>query len=162
MKIGITGHQRLEHSDAWDWVTEAVRETLDQAAPPLVAVTSLAVGADQLLAQLVLDRGGRVYAVLPFRDIERTFADNERASYRRLVSNADVEVLEMTGTDEDCYLAAGRRVVDLADMMIAVWDGAPARGKGGTADIVRYITSRRVPLVHINPLTRIVTTSFRQ
>lgn len=160
MNIGISGHQRLDDPAAWSWVADMIAETLDHVSGPLVAVTSLAVGADQLLAQLVIARGGRVHAVLPFRDIERSFADDALAAYRQLVSHAEVEVLNQNGTDEDAYLAAGKRVADLADLLIAVWDGESAKGKGGTADIVRYAAHRNVPLVHINPVTRAVHKSF--
>jgi hypothetical protein len=162
VKIGITGHQRLNDPSAWNWVQKAIDETLDDMSAPLVAVTSLAIGADQLLARRVLARGGRIHAVLPFRDIERTFADDGLAAYQQLLGQADVEVLDIVGTDEDAYLAAGRRVVDLAEIMIAVWDGEPAKGKGGTADIVQYTTDRRVPLVHIDPTRRAVHKSVGQ
>jgi hypothetical protein len=74
-----------------------------------------------------------------------------------LVSQATVEVLQTSGTDEDAYMAAGRRVVELSDVMIAVWDAKPAKGKGGTADIVAYAIASDVPVVHINPVERTVT-----
>ncbi|NJP95187.1 hypothetical protein HCN51_38110 [Nonomuraea sp. FMUSA5-5] len=33
-------------------------------------------------------------------------------------------------------MAAGARMLDDADVLFAVWDGQPARGYGGTADVV--------------------------
>lgn len=50
---------------------------------------------------------------------------------------------------DDAYLAAGQEVVDLTDTILAVWDGQPARGVGGTADVVRYArsTGRRVVVI---------------
>jgi hypothetical protein len=154
MKIGITGHQRLDDPSAWPWVAEAIGRELDAASPPLIAVTSLAIGADQLLARLVLERGGGVHAILPFPDIDRSFSPEDLAIYRELISKAKVEVLQPGGSDEDAYLAAGRRVVDLSALMLAVWNGQPAKGKGGTADVVKYARSRGVPLVLIDPLAR--------
>ena len=157
MRVGITGHQQLEDPEAWPWVEEIVGRELDAAAAPVVVVTSLAVGADQLVARLGIARGATVQAVLPFAGIERTFAAEDLQSYRRLVSQATVEVLQTSGTDEDAYMAAGRRVVELSDVMIAVWDAKPAKGKGGTADIVAYAIASGVPVVHINPVERTVT-----
>src|ERR1700722_6984491 len=130
-RIGITGHQRLPDPTAWQWVEEALARELDRAIPPLLIVTSLAVGADQLLARLGEARGAMVHAVLPFPDIERTFAAKDLPEYRKLLSHATVEILNTPGTDEDAYLAAGRRVAEMSDVMIAVWDGRPAKGKGG-------------------------------
>lgn len=154
MKVGVTGHQRLDDPMGWPWVEEVVRHELGAARRPLVVVTSLAMGADQLVARLGFERGGTVRAVLPFADIERTFSKEDLNAYRQLVSRAFVEVLQTPGTDEDAYLAAGRRVVELSDIVLAVWDGQPARGKGGTADIVGYALRLGVPVVHINPIDR--------
>lgn len=157
MRVGVTGHQRLDDPDGWRWVAEVMRTEIEQLSPPLIAITSLAIGADQLLARLVLERGGTVHAILPFADIERSFSPHDLPVYRELLGRADVEVLTPAGSDEDAYLAAGIRVVDASDLLFAVWNGKPAKGKGGTADIVAYARRRGRPLVHINPVTRNVT-----
>jgi hypothetical protein len=155
--IGVTGHQRLEDPAAWPWVEEAVGREMDAATGPLVVVTSLAIGADQLVARLGAARGATVHAVLPFGGIERTFAPEDLPAYRQLLSHASVEILQTPGTDEDAYLAAGRRVAEQSDVMIAVWDAKPAKGKGGTADVVAYAVAFGIPVVHINPVDRTVT-----
>ena len=159
MKVGITGHQHLDDQSAWPWVEAQINGHLSSIEPPITAVTSLAVGADQMLARLVLARGGRVHAVIPFPDYERTFDADHVTEYRKMRADAVMEVMGGAETDEDAYLAAGKRVVDLADVMIAVWDGKPAQGKGGTADVVQYAEQRRVPLVHVNPVARTVATT---
>lgn len=155
-RVGITGHQRLDNSDTWPWVETAIRNELTKLPPPLTGITSLAIGADQLLARVVLDLGGRIHAVLPFLDIERSFSPVDVMRYRELVERATVEVLEVNGADEDAYLAAGQRVVDLSDCMIALWDRKPAKGKGGTGDIVAYALHKGVPVIHIDPTSRAV------
>jgi hypothetical protein len=155
-RVGVTGHQRLDDPEAWPWVASAIRGQLTGIAPPLIAVTSLAVGADQLLARLVVERGGKIYAVLPFADIERSFSPEDLPAYRKLVEQATFEALDTPGTDQDAYLAAGQRVVELSDIVLAVWNGKAAKGKGGTADVVAYALSRGVPLIHIDPLLRVV------
>lgn len=155
-RIGVTGHQRLENPAAWPWVEQMVRTELDAAPDPVVVITSLAVGADQLVARLGIERGATLHAVLPFADIERTFAAEDLGVYRWLLAQASVEVLQTPGTDEDAFLAAGRRVTDLSDVLIAVWDAKPAKGKGGTADIVNYAIESGVPVININPVLRTV------
>lgn len=155
-RVGITGHQRLEDPEAWRWVTSVIGVELAKLKPPLVGVTSLAIGADQLLARLVLERGGTIHAVLPFADIERSLSPADVPGYRELVRQATVDVLGTPGTDEDAYLAAGQRIVELSDIMLAIWNSEPAKGKGGTADVVDYAIRRRLPLIHIDPKSRIV------
>src|SRR2546428_5547687 len=100
MRIGITGHQRLEDPEGWPWVAGVMREELAKVTPPLVGVTSLAVGADQLLARLILERGGAIHAVLPFADIERSFAPEDVSAYRQLARQATIEVVDTGGSDE--------------------------------------------------------------
>jgi hypothetical protein len=45
-------------------------------------------------------------------------------------------------------MAASRLMIDTADELLAVWDGQPARGHGGTADVVAYARSHGKP-VHV-------------
>lgn len=156
MRLGITGHRELKDPRAWPWVETVLREHLKAIAPPIIGVTSLAIGADQLFARLVLEVGGSLHAVVPFPDIERSFSPGDLAAYRQLVRDAEVEVLRTPGTDDDAFLAAGERVVDLSDVVLAVWDGNPAKGRGGTGDVVSYATRRGVPVVHIDPAARSV------
>lgn len=160
MNVGITGHQQLRDPAAWGWVSERLEETIAKFGPPLTAVSSLAVGADQLFASLVLKRGGHLYAVLPFAGYERTFAEERHErQYQRLLSlTTGVEIMPPLQTEELSYLAAGKRVIDLSDIVVAVWDGKAAAGLGGTGDAVQYAKDVRKTLVHINPYERLVST----
>jgi hypothetical protein len=46
--------------------------------------------------------------------------------------------LEFDEPTEEAFWAAGQRVVEESEQLIAVWDGRPAGGLGGTADVVAY------------------------
>jgi hypothetical protein len=52
---------------------------------------------------------------------------------------------------ERAHLAAGQVVVDRSERLVAVWDGKPARGIGGTADIVSYARQKGVPVAVVWP-----------
>jgi len=158
MKVGVTGHQRLENPAAWVWVETAINGELDRLDTPLIGLTSLAIGADQLFARLIVLRGGEIHATIPFPDYERTFDAESVTAYRALLLKAaSVEVLRQQDTDQDAYMAAGKHIVAQADLMVAVWNGLPAKGKGGTADIVSYAVAKHVPMIHINPVDRTIT-----
>src|SRR5437763_792596 len=85
-----------------------------------------------------------------------------------------VRVMELPAceTRAEAYEQAGQYVVERCDVLIALWDGQPPRGKGGTAEIVEWARERRVPLlwIHTEPPFRIVeelgdgvaTASYRQ
>jgi hypothetical protein len=137
--LGVTGHQRIP-PEAREFVVTAVQDILRDVDPPLNAVTSLAAGADQLVATELLRAGGRLHVIVPSGNYEQTFADgDDLAGFRSLLEAAHaVTRLDYTEPSEEAFLTAGKSVVDSCEVLIAVWDGKPARGPGGTADIVRY------------------------
>jgi hypothetical protein len=59
-------------------------------------------------------------------------------------------VIDPQPTRELAYLAAGVRVVELADVLFAVWDGKPARGTGGTAEIVERAMAIDTPVLQVD------------
>lgn len=145
-RIGITGHRDIPDA-ALSAVRSGIRTEL-QGHPATRALSSLAAGADQLFAEIALDCGIPLTAVIPGMDYETHLGDDEaRASYRRLLKCCAERVeLPYERTHDEAYYAAGRYIVDHADRMVAVWDGAPARGLGGTADIVAYARRTGVPV----------------
>jgi hypothetical protein len=52
---------------------------------------------------------------------------------------------------EQAYRAAGQRVVGLAEVLLAVWDGTRSEGVGGTADVVAFAGERGVPTTVVWP-----------
>ncbi len=151
MKVGITGHQDLANPA---WVKAELIRLLRVEDPPLAGISSLAVGADQLFADAVLECGGKLQVIVPFEGYAASFDEQGRREYERLVNRASrVEVLPDSASEEEAYLAAGKLVVDSSDWLIAVWDGRPAGGTGGTADIVDYARRQRKRYVHVNPVT---------
>jgi hypothetical protein len=152
--VGMTGHQGLPTPTA-ELVTAALRDALRSYALNLVGVTMLGPGADQLFARVVLALGGTLYVVQPtvgmqYRD---SFPDAEaQRGYDELYGQAShVEALEHTESTEQAHMDAGKVVVDRSSVLVAVWDGEPARGLGGTADVVAYARERGVPVTVIWP-----------
>lgn len=50
------------------------------------------------------------------------------------------------------YEAVGRLVLEQSDILLALWDGDPARGRGGTSRIVAEAVARHLPVIHIHTL----------
>lgn len=154
MKIGITGHQRLASPDQWRWVQgELERVIASVSRPDDTAFSSLAIGADQRFAGLVLARGLHLHVVIPCDWYEDTFPDDlEKARYRGLLARAETRtVLPFTKPSEDAFLAAGRYIVESVDALLAVWNGRPAAGKGGTGDVVAHAFALGRRVIHLNP-----------
>lgn len=153
MKIGITGHQNIDFPENWAWVKLEIKNIISGFHTPIVGVTCLALGADQIFANSVLENGGMIQAIIPFPGYEDIFDKESRIQLLKLIQSAkEVTVLKrFSESNEDSYLLAGKLVVDISDIMIAVWDGLPAEGMGGTGDIVTYASNLRRRIFHINP-----------
>ncbi|MEV0734852.1 hypothetical protein AB0I51_02575 [Streptomyces sp. NPDC050549] len=150
--IGITGHRVIPPA-ALPLVHSALRHKLSGAEGELAAISSLAAGADQMFADIALAHGVSVTAVIPGMDYEAHLGGAEvRSAYRRILRSCAARVyLPAEPTHEEAYFAAGRWIVDHCDLLIAVWDGRPARGLGGTGDVVEYAERTGVPFTVVWP-----------
>jgi hypothetical protein len=150
-RVGITGHRDLR-ARTYRLVSEALAAEL-AAYRPLHGISALAEGADQIFAEQVLKARGALTAVIPSADYAAAFGtDAGVAAYRRLRALAN-KVIELPfgSASEDAYWAAGREVVCLSDVLLAVWDGGPSGGMGGTADVVAFAGERGVPTTVLWP-----------
>lgn len=154
--IGVTGHRLLaDVARTSAGIDEAVGRLADLADGAWTAVSALAEGADRLVARRLLDRpGSSLVAVLPLPpdEYELDFADREsRTAFRRLLDRAaEVVVVPPQPTREAAYEAAGLVVLQRSDILVAVWDGAAASGRGGTGAIVAEARLRAMPLVWVH------------
>lgn len=152
MRLGISGHQNIS-PEVIAYVKPILVRLITERKKDLVGVSSLAAGADQLFASTILDQGGSLQAMIPCRGYEGTFSEPDGLNqFKSLLARAKkVETLEYPKPSEEAFLDAGCRVVDNSDLLIAVWDGEPAAGKGGTADIVKYANRRGVKVIVVWP-----------
>lgn len=160
MRVGVTGHRTYDDPDLIAHrITDVVGDLTLRSGAPIELWSSLAEGADRAVARAVLDAGGTLVAVLPL------CADDYRADFADAVSGDEFESLLarstaviVTGGDGSgdrtvAYERAGHRVVDAVEVLIAVWDGEPSRGRGGTAEIVAAAGDRKLDVIVI-PVTR--------
>jgi hypothetical protein len=173
LEVGVTGHRRdvlpesgfegvrarLGHVFAS--LAGAAQATLEShsscfvARPPALRLASpLADGADQIAAEAALAAGFELQAVLPFprADYLLDFEDEAaRASSEALLGRA-ARILELPGDRTrplDAYIMAGRATVAHSEIMVAIWDGLPARGRGGTGEVVEQALRRGAPVIHV-------------
>jgi hypothetical protein len=178
LRVGLTGHRPGSQlpSDAANRVRPQVDEVLKHLvallreihqrssrfyAPdaPLVSVIgSLAEGADRVGAVAALDLGLDLQTVLPFpRDkFEADFATpDSRREFRDLLARASA-VFEIDDDIDDParisgYVVAGEQILASSDLLLAIWDGEPAKGRGGTADVVFTAERAGMPCIWISP-----------
>ncbi|WP_217140221.1 hypothetical protein [Streptomyces sp. AC627_RSS907] len=147
MRVGITGHRGLGVG-----VERRVREMLDEAvnaydAADLVGVSCIADGPDAWFAEAVVKHGGRLEVVMPAAGYRDALPEWHHAAYDDLLGQAsDVHETGMDESTPEAHMAGSEILVSLSDELLAVWDGKPARGFGGTADVVSYAERRGVPV----------------
>jgi hypothetical protein len=156
--VGVTGHRagRLANVELGALQARLGKtfEALAGLTPgvPRLA-TSLAEGVDRLAAEAALELGYELLCPLPFAadDYERDFSDPASvAAFRRLLASAaQVTTMALPAGAERAsgYTAAGRAVLTASDVLVAVWDGEPARGEGGTGQMVEEASARALPVV---------------
>lgn len=164
--VGFTGHRTIADPRAVaGHIAVALDELLARPRRPLV-ISSIAAGADTLFVTEAARRGIPFLLVLPF-PAERFRHDFEPGEWQAreplLARAAHVEEISGTASDEEGYMDAGARIVSQSDLLVAVWDGQPTVGLGGTGDVVGYARQLGKPLLWINPLTgAIVKERFEQ
>lgn len=133
-------------------------ENLGRCVPVMRVISPLAEGADQIVAEEGLAAGCKLYCPLPFQQekYERDFPTPESLRrFRSLLAKASfVNVLggrDETEAERDAsYASAGREVLRQSDILLAVWDGQPAKGAGGTAQIIEEARQAGIPVVWIH------------
>ncbi len=161
LRIGVTGHRTLADPAALGSAVRAAIAGLTErllgpaAEPALLVISALAEGADRLVAREVLagpDAALEAVLPLPAHEYLADFADEaSRAEFAELLGRAQrVWQVPPGSSREEAYERAGRRVVDRSDVLIALWDGQPSRGRGGTATIVAYARDQGVPVAWVN------------
>jgi hypothetical protein len=154
--VGVTGHRDLSPTGVTR-TREAVRQLLESLQQRLTDVEvqvacGLAEGADQLVADVALDLGIAVQAVLPMpRELYREdFTGEALVAFERLLDDSRVTVHELPlppgmdgraastpGPERDrLYARLGDYLARRSNLLLALWDGQVNGLKGGTGDVL--------------------------
>ncbi len=172
--VGFTGHRPGSgpgrSTEALDACLDSVRQVLaglrDQAAErggTVELVCSVAAGADLRAAEVARDMDIPVHVLLPTpesmfgEDFRPDFEDEwKRAKAlideaRQRVGGGTIRVAEGDNARPDCYHEANLQLLKSCDVLVAVWNGEPVEGKGGTAEVVEEAERLGIPVTVINP-----------
>ena len=158
MKICVTGHRpnKLYGYDVYhpQWVK--LKETFKYLLKKYQceeAITGMALGVDTVfaLAALELKEEGypiKLHCAIPCRNHSSRWVKESVLLYNDILSKADTVKL-VSDEEYKPYLMQKRNeyMVDLADKVIAVWDGS----KGGTGNCVAYAQKCKKDIVRIKP-----------
>ncbi|MEV6982790.1 hypothetical protein AB0M95_16230 [Sphaerisporangium sp. NPDC051017] len=141
--IAISGHRGLGAATS-KLVEDAIVHALTERSD-VTGVSCLADGADQIFARAVVDRRGALEVVVPAQKYREGLPAEAHAEYDALMKKArTAHRLNFVESTSESHMEASKLMLDLADELYAVWDGQPARGYGGTADVVAEARSRGI------------------
>jgi hypothetical protein len=168
--IGVTGHRDLRADDVPALET-AVCKVFDELrgsmkSTPLMLLSGLAEGADQLAARVALTCGAQLGAVLPMPAplYRSTLDEPARAPFDALIAQASVvidlplgdaaeeQLAESADARAARYEALAVFLATHCHALIALWDGVPSEKKGGTAQVVRYMLEGPPGIAEEEPL----------
>jgi hypothetical protein len=150
-RIAVSGHRGL-NARTTNLIGQAIRERLAKCHDSITGLSCLADGADQIFARAVLDFGGRLEVIIPAEEYRAGLPAEAHAEYDNLLNRAvTIHRMPFTESTSESHMAASKLMINEADELYAVWDGKPARGYGGTADIVAYARDHGTPVEVIWP-----------
>jgi uncharacterized integral membrane protein len=168
--MGVTGHKDLEPSQRIEQVIRdqirRIRTHLPRADTEvrLAVVSQLAEGADRLLVQIVRNEAreqgedARLEVVLPTHRSTypkwQGFSEESHQEFEALLAEA-TSISEPASAEPPqdragAYESASRQVVGRSDVLIALWDGGPTGGRGGTAETLLDAAARSKPCIWIS------------
>ena len=162
--IGVTGHRDLRDEDIPRLEQEVtaiivgLRHGYLGADTPIIVLSSLAEGADRLVARVALAHGAHLVAPMPMpveeyrRDFEPGLKPGNTAEFEELLGKAiAVPVMPFTPGNSlqavrddrakrnEQYRAVGLFIVQHCNVLIALWDGdSENMSAGGTAEVVSF------------------------
>lgn len=158
MKICVTGHRPnklygYNLSDIrWQKLKEQFKTILVEN-DCTEAITGMALGVDTVFALAVLELKSdgydiKLHCAIPCKNHSCKWIKESVDQYNNILEKADIVKL-VSDEEYKLWLMQKRNeyMVDLADKVIAVWDGS----KSGTANCVKYAEKTGKGIIRINP-----------
>jgi hypothetical protein len=153
IQIGLVGHRRNNLSatslaELPGRLCSLFAEIATAAGDASVALlTGMADGTD-LIGAAIRPPSWSLVAILtePPEVLARRMGDADAAEMLRLTNEAHT-VLEVLPGRFDDYRGQADAILARARLLVAVWDGAPSRGPGGTADSIDRAQALQRPIV---------------
>jgi hypothetical protein len=160
LAIGFTGHRSLpDEAKSRESIRGFLREQKAKTSAIVYGVSSVAAGSDLLFAECCLELQIPLRILLPMakekfsKDFDSTAWQRAEAVMGRAVS------VDVTGDREirnEAYYECGIETVQQSQIMIALWDGEPSRGMGGTQEIKEFAEKMDKPVIWIHSATGVM------
>lgn len=169
LRLGVTGHRLNQLPEAaHPKIRAAIDTALSRVAAAaseaghghtkLLLISALAEGADRIAAEAALARRWRMISPLPFKRAryEEDFPDSVtefRTLYARAIAHHEIDGEKLAaeqGFSAAGYAAVGREIATHCEVLLAVWNGKPPKGPGGTAEVCALALQKGAPVLWID------------
>lgn len=148
IRIGVTGHRIIRNEliirEKVNEILFEIDKLLKHSHYHLIAVSPLAEGADRIVSEEILGWKGKNFleVIIPMdkneylNDFKSEKSKNE---FKNLITQSNsTQILKIEKNRDESYENVGKTIIHNCNLLIAVWDGKSAAGKGGTEKIVNY------------------------
>ena len=166
--VALSGHCDLpDEAKARKAIRAELQALNDQAAKlgtRLIAISSIARGADLVFAEECLEAGLLWKCLLPFQtdEFRKTgFSADEWIRAEKCIARAyrvEVVTVGIPVSDtarEAAFRECGHRMIESSDVVMLVLDGRSNNEAGGTSEMAEYASTLSKPVWQWNPLTDI-------
>lgn len=136
-KLGFFGEDDPMCVDLKERLSKQITDLYERGADQFFS--GMALGVDIWCAEAVLELKSlhpevKLTAVIPCREQEIKWSEEERARYHDVLSRCDKVICVSESYTKDCMFKRNRALVELCDVLVAVFDGK----SGGTKYTVDY------------------------
>ena len=160
-KVSFTGHrpEKLPYFSEDDPMCVDLKERLKTQIEKLINdgadsfFTGMARGVDIWCAEIVLELKQKypaiqLTAVIPCKNQANKWGGSDKIRYENILNRCNKAVFISEEYDKTCMLKRDRALVELCDVLIAVFDGT----KGGTKYTVEYAGKKHKKVIIIPPM----------
>jgi uncharacterized phage-like protein YoqJ len=110
----------------------------------------MALGTDQLAAEVLIERQLHWTAVIPCKDQDRLWSLQQKLKYQELLKSASNKIVLYPEYAPGVMQARNQWMVKHSDICLAIYDG---RLSGGAALSVNLAIAHNLPVIQFNPKT---------
>ena len=148
----ITGHRKINFPVVHQGIEQLTNLAIEKGCSCLLS--GMAIGTDQVAAEVWITRQLTWKAILPCQDQSALWPIANQLHYRKLLTKASEIKVLYPKFERGVMQARNQYLVRHSNLGLAVWDGSET---GGAFLTVQMARKANVPLIIFNPHTRQLT-----
>lgn len=160
---GRTERELRECREALRTALEGLQEHARAQGGTIELLTGAAAGSDLHAAEAAAELGIPVHVLMPMpvSMFEQSFTKESESDWpraKRVIESAQqgefggtIRIASGDNTPPSCYHEANIQLIERSDFLLAVFDGEPAEGIGGTEEAIEQARGMEIPLILVDP-----------